>query len=84
MNRSLLVCLRGAMLVVSQFTLWGDCRKGRRPSFIEAARLEVAELPYERFVAAARSLGVTVKTGRFRTEMQVHANQRWPGDTVIG
>ncbi|MDZ4820723.1 MAG: D-aminoacyl-tRNA deacylase [Planctomycetota bacterium] len=70
MNRSLLD-LRGEMLVVSQFTLWGDCRKGRRPSFIEAARPETAEPLYEYFVAAVKLLGVSVKTGRFRAEMQV-------------
>ncbi|QDT56722.1 D-tyrosyl-tRNA(Tyr) deacylase [Caulifigura coniformis] len=61
----------GAMLVVSQFTLYGDCRKGRRPSFIEAARPEVAEPLYRSFVAEVRGQGITVETGRFQTEMQV-------------
>jgi D-tyrosyl-tRNA(Tyr) deacylase len=61
----------GELLVVSQFTLLGDCRKGRRPSFIAAAPLEMAERMYEQFVAAARARGVRVATGRFRTHMNV-------------
>ena len=61
----------GAMLVVSQFTLYGDCRKGRRPSFIDAARPEVAEPLYRAFVAEVRGQGIAVETGRFQTEMQV-------------
>ena len=70
MNRSLLDT-GGAVLAVSQFTLLGDTRKGNRPSFIAAARPEVAEPLYERFVAALRELGVEVATGRFRTAMRV-------------
>ena len=61
----------GALLAVSQFTLLGDCRKGRRPSFIGAAPPELAERLYEEFVSAVRALGVTVATGRFRQHMQV-------------
>ena len=61
----------GSLLVVSQFTLLGDCRKGRRPSFIAAAEPAEAERLYEVFVAHARGLGVTVATGRFRTHMNV-------------
>jgi D-tyrosyl-tRNA(Tyr) deacylase len=61
----------GAMLVVSQFTLFGDCRRGRRPSFTSAAPPELAEHLYERFVAAVRKAGVGVATGRFREHMQV-------------
>ncbi len=61
----------GAMLVVSQFTLFGDCRKGRRPSFIEAAPPAEAEALYEVFVQAVRALGITVATGRFRQHMAV-------------
>jgi D-aminoacyl-tRNA deacylase len=70
MNRSLLE-VGGQLLVVSQFTLLGDCRKGRRPSFVEAAPPELAEALYETFVGAARTLGATVATGRFRQNMQV-------------
>lgn len=61
----------GALLVVSQFTLWGDCRKGRRPSYIEAAPPEIAEPLYESFIGAVGALGITTATGRFRTDMQV-------------
>jgi D-tyrosyl-tRNA(Tyr) deacylase len=70
MNRSLAEC-GGAMLVVSQFTLYGDCRKGRRPSFIDAAAPEKGEQLYEEFVAAVQGRGVEVATGRFRTHMKV-------------
>ena len=61
----------GAMLVVSQFTLCGDCRKGRRPGFVDAARPEQAEPLYRSFVAEVRGQGIHVETGRFQTEMQV-------------
>jgi len=61
----------GALLVISQFTLYGDAQKGRRPSFIGAAPPEVAEPLYERFVALLRELGATVETGRFGAMMDV-------------
>ena len=61
----------GAVLVVSQFTLYGDTRKGRRPSFVEAARPEAANELYERFVTELRALGLRVATGRFQAMMQV-------------
>lgn len=61
----------GAMLVVSQFTLLGDCRKGRRPSFIAAAGPELAERLYQAFVAAVAAAGIRVETGRFRSQMDV-------------
>ncbi|HWA97634.1 MAG TPA: D-aminoacyl-tRNA deacylase [Pirellulales bacterium] len=70
MNRSLGE-VGGAMLVVSQFTLLGDCRKGRRPSYTDAAEPTLAVQLYESFVAAVRALGVQVETGRFRAMMQV-------------
>ena len=61
----------GQVLVVSQFTLYGDCRKGRRPSFIAAAPPEMAEAMYEKFVARINEQGVTTAMGRFRTHMEV-------------
>jgi D-tyrosyl-tRNA(Tyr) deacylase len=61
----------GAVLVVSQFTLLGDCRKGRRPSFIQAAPPALAERLYETFVAAIGVRGIPVATGKFRAMMQV-------------
>ncbi len=70
MNRSLLD-VGGGLLAVSQFTLWGDCRKGRRPSFVAAAEPEKAEELYEAFIRNAESLGLTVAAGRFQEMMQV-------------
>ncbi len=61
----------GAVLVVSQFTLYGDASKGRRPSFIEAARPDVAIPRYERFIALLRERGLEVATGEFGAMMQV-------------
>ena len=61
----------GELLVVSQFTLYGDCRRGRRPSFDKAAPPADARAVYEQLVAALRSSGVTVRTGRFQAMMQV-------------
>lgn len=61
----------GALLVVSQFTLYGDVRRGKRPSWSEAAPPEVAEPLYERFVAEARKTGVRVEKGSFRQMMEV-------------
>jgi D-tyrosyl-tRNA(Tyr) deacylase len=62
----------GAMLVVSQFTLYGDTRRGRRPSYIEAAEPEKANALYEYFVARVRAQGITVATGIFQAMMDVH------------
>jgi D-tyrosyl-tRNA(Tyr) deacylase len=70
LNRSLLE-VGGEMLVVSQFTLLGDCRKGRRPSFTDAADPDQAVHLYERFARRAAGLGIPVKTGRFQALMQV-------------
>ena len=68
----------GAALVVSQFTLYGDCRKGRRPSFIDAARPEVANSLYEVFVAELRGQGLQVETGRFQHHMDVQLTNDGP------
>ena len=62
----------GALLLISQFTLYGDCRRGRRPSFDEAAPPEQAEALYNYFVARARNGPVPVETGIFQASMQVH------------
>ena len=70
MNRSLLEA-GGAVLCVSQFTLYGDCRKGRRPSYDRAAPAEAAQTLYESFLVALRALGVQVETGEFRALMDV-------------
>jgi D-tyrosyl-tRNA(Tyr) deacylase len=70
MNRSLAE-EQGGMLVVSQFTLLGDCRKGRRPSFIAAARPDQAEALYRAFVAEVQGQGIAVATGRFQEHMDV-------------
>jgi len=70
MNRSLIEA-DGKMLVVSQFTLLGDCRKGRRPSFVAAAEPETATELYEYFVKQVRLLGIPVEIGRFRAMMEV-------------
>lgn len=77
MNRSLLD-VRGAALVVSQFTLYGDARGQRRPSFISAAPPELAKSLYEEFAAALRRLGVTVATGIFQAMMSVELVNEGP------
>jgi D-tyrosyl-tRNA(Tyr) deacylase len=77
MNRSL-GDVGGAMLVVSQFTLYGDARKGRRPSFVDAAPPELAEKLYEEFVAKVREAGIEVATGRFREHMLVSLTNDGP------
>jgi D-aminoacyl-tRNA deacylase len=70
LNRSVL-STGGQMLVVSQFTLLGNCNKGRRPSFVHAAGQDHAVKLYERFIEQVRKKGVSVKTGRFRATMEV-------------
>ena len=70
MNRSV-IDAGGSILAVSQFTLYGDARGGRRPSYIRAAKPDEANTMYERLVAAWRAKGIHVETGRFRTEMKV-------------
>ena len=70
MNLSL-ADVQGGMLIVSQFTLYGDCRKGRRPSFIDAADPKIAEPLYEHFANCVRAVGIPVATGRFGAMMEV-------------
>lgn len=70
MNRSLIET-GGQMLVVSQFTLLGDCRKGRRPSFVKAAPPDIADRLYEYFSDRVRQKGIQVQTGLFRAMMKV-------------
>jgi D-tyrosyl-tRNA(Tyr) deacylase len=71
MNRSILD-VGGSLLVVSQFTLYGDCKKGRRPSFDGAAPPDQARLLYEYFIDRLTSRNIIVQTGVFQAEMQIH------------
>jgi D-tyrosyl-tRNA(Tyr) deacylase len=64
--------IRGEILVVSQFTLFGDCRKGRRPSFTEAEEPSAAKHLYEWFILKLRERGIPVQTGEFQAKMEVH------------
>ncbi len=73
----------GAVLVVSQFTLYGDVRKGRRPSFDGAAEPQRAELLYEAVCRGLRARGLPVETGRFRAMMRVHAEVDGPITILI-
>lgn len=73
----------GSVLIVSQFTLYGDCMKGRRPGFTGAALPAIAEPLYEEFVTALKSLGVPVSTGRFGADMQVELVNDGPVTFVI-
>jgi len=82
MNRSLLDS-GGALLVISQFTLYGDCRKGKRPSFAEAAQPAEAQALYEYFVALMRSSGAKVETGIFQAHMEVHLVNDGPVTFVL-
>lgn len=83
MNRSLLDIENGAMLIVSQFTLLGDARKGRRPSFTGAAPPSVAILLYEAFIQAVRECGISVKTGEFGAEMLVEVANDGPVTLIV-
>lgn len=82
MNRSILE-VGGSLLVVSQFTLYGDCRKGRRPSFDRAAPPEQARELYEYFIEQLSSRNIIVRTGVFQAEMQVHLVNDGPVTFVL-
>ena len=82
MNRSV-ADVNGGVLVVSQFTLYGDCRKGRRPSFIGAAPPELAERLYEAFVDAVKAQGVPTAAGRFGSMMQVELVNDGPVTSIL-
>jgi D-aminoacyl-tRNA deacylase len=82
MNRSILE-VGGSLLVVSQFTLYGDCKKGRRPSFDRAAPPEQARQLYEYFVERLTSRNIIVQTGVFQAEMQIHLVNDGPVTFVL-
>jgi D-tyrosyl-tRNA(Tyr) deacylase len=82
MNQSILDTPGASVLSVSQFTLYGDCRKGRRPGFSDAARPDVAEPLYEAFNEALRGFGLEVATGRFGADMRVNLTN-WGPVTLI-
>ena len=82
LNRSLLE-VAGEMLIVSQFTLMADCRKGRRPSFIDAAEPAKANELYEHFVRQTWSLGISVQTGRFQALMAVSLVNEGPVTLIL-
>jgi D-aminoacyl-tRNA deacylase len=82
MNLSL-IDTQGALLVISQFTLYGDCQKGRRPSFTDAAPPAVAEPLYEHFLNACRMLGVKTEAGIFGASMQVSLTNDGPVTLIL-
>ena len=82
MNRSLLD-IHGGVLVVSQFTLYGDCRRGRRPSFIAAAAPDLAKSLYEEVVKELRASGLTVATGIFQADMKVESINDGPVTVLL-
>ncbi len=82
MNRSL-IDTGGQLLVVSQFTLLGDCTKGRRPSFIQAARPEMANILYQHFSNRIREKGIRVQTGRFQSMMAVSLVNDGPVTLIV-
>ncbi len=75
--------VHGQLLVVSQFTLYGDCRKGRRPSYIEAASPAEAEKLYRQFIAIVRELVPDVQTGQFQASMEVSLTNSGPVTLIL-
>jgi D-tyrosyl-tRNA(Tyr) deacylase len=75
--------INGEMLVVSQFTLYGDCRKGRRPSFTEAEDPALARDLYERFISRLREENIPVQTGEFQARMEVHLINDGPVTLIL-
>lgn len=82
MNLSV-VDVKGALLIISQFTLYGDCRRGRRPSWIGAAGPEFANAMYEKFIAAAVKSGVPVQHGIFQANMAVEIHNDGPVTLMV-
>jgi D-tyrosyl-tRNA(Tyr) deacylase len=82
MNLSLLD-VKGELLVVSQFTLYGDCRKGRRPNFMSAAKPDKADELYNEFVLQCKSMGITTETGVFQADMKVNIANDGPVTLVV-
>ncbi|HEX3313324.1 MAG TPA: D-aminoacyl-tRNA deacylase, partial [Gemmataceae bacterium] len=73
----------GSILVVSQFTLYGDCKKGRRPSFVDAAPPPISQPLYEAFLTALKALGTPVAAGRFGADMQVESINDGPVTLIL-
>ncbi len=82
LNKSLMD-IKGELIIISQFTLYGDCRRGRRPSFIEALGGDEAEQIYEKFVAKCRDLVGKVETGKFGADMLVSIENDGPVTIII-
>jgi len=82
MNRDL-TDIGGAMLIVSQFTLYGDCKKGKRPSFIDAAPPSIAIPLYEAFINGVKALGIPVATGKFGADMKVELINDGPVTMIV-
>ncbi|SJZ36110.1 D-aminoacyl-tRNA deacylase [Garciella nitratireducens] len=75
--------INGEILVISQFTLYGDCKKGRRPNFMKAAKPEQANLFYERFIEEMKKIGIRTQTGRFQSHMMVNLQNDGPVTILI-